>query len=146
MPKTSAEIEVFVSPAEFRDVLANVAAYPEFLDEVSSVTISKQTDTALVACFTVAVSFGGYDVETRYTLAYDLSDPLSVRWTLVESPDLTINQGSWTLSTGEDEDECIATYESEIVSTLPIPLVVQEMFAKETLPDLLDAFRDRAEG
>ena len=145
MPKTNAEIEVFVSPAEFRSVLADVASYPEFLNEVSSVTVSKQTETALVACFKVSVSFGGYDVETRYTLAYDLSDPMCVRWSLVDSPDLTVNQGSWTLGPGEDEDECIATYESEIVSTLPIPIVVQEMFAKETLPDLLDAFRERAE-
>ncbi len=146
MPKTNAEIEVFVSPAEFRAVVTNVAAYSDFLDEVKSVEVIEESDDKLVAKFDVAVSFGGYDVATSYTLAYDLSDPDAVSWKLLESPDLTVNEGSWKLAEGEDEDECIAKYEAEIVSTLPIPLPVQEMFAKETLPELLEAFRDRAEG
>lgn len=146
MPKTSAQIEVFVSPEEFRDVVLDVEAYPEFLDEVQKVEVLERTDDSLTARFVVSVSFGGYDVKTEYTLKYDTSEDDVVSWVLVSSPDLTVNAGSWRLEEGEDEDETVAHYEAEIVSTLPIPMPVQEMFAKETLPELLEAFRDRAEG
>lgn len=146
MPKTSAQIEVFVSPAEFLELVLDVESYPEFLDEVQEVTVVSRDDTSLTASFEVSVSFGGYDVKTEYTVKYDTSQDDRVSWTLVSSPDLTTNAGSWRVEEGEDEDECIAHYEAELVSNLPIPLPVQEMFAKETLPQLLEAFRERAEG
>ncbi len=146
MPKTVSKIEAFVSPSEFRDVVLDVEAYPEFLDEVKKVRVAERDDESMTATFEIAVSFGGFDVKTEYTLKYDFGEENVVSWTLLSSPDLTKNEGSWRLEVGEDEDETIAHYEAEIVSSLPIPEVVQESFAEQALPELLEAFQSRVEG
>lgn len=142
MPESRAEIESFVSPAEFLAVVLDVEKYPEFLPEVKKVEVHSRTDTAMKATFHIAVAFAGFKVETRYTLDYRI-DGTTVRWTLAESPDMTKNEGEWVLEDADGETK--AHYRSEMVTTLPIPLDVQQAFAEAEMPKLMEKFRDRAE-
>lgn len=144
MPVSKTQLEVFVSVDEFKDVVLDVESYPEFLPEVKRVEVSKKTDQALVATFWVEVDVGGFNVKSEYTLEYTIGDD-EISWTLVASPDLTENRGSWSLEEGDDEDETIANYEAEIITSLPIPEPVQALFAEQELPKLMELFRDRAE-
>lgn len=145
MPVTKTTLEVFVSPEEFKEVILDFEAYPDFLPEVKKVAVESQDDSTAVATFHVEVDFGGFHIESQYTLKYEISDDV-ISWSLVDSPDLTENKGKWTLREGDDEDETVADYEAEIITSLPIPPPVQAMFAEQELPKLMETFRDRAEG
>jgi ribosome-associated toxin RatA of RatAB toxin-antitoxin module len=144
MPVTETSIETFVSPAEFRDIVLAVEKYPEFLGEVKRVTVEERTPKKMRATFEVSLAFAGVDVNTSYTLDYDIED-MRVAWRLAESPDLTKNEGEWRLEETAD-GETVAHYRSELVTSLPIPEGVQNAFAEQELPKLMSKFRDRAEG
>jgi ribosome-associated toxin RatA of RatAB toxin-antitoxin module len=144
MTVSQTSIDSFVSPEEFRDVVLAVEKYPEFLPEVKRVTVDSRGEKSMRATFEVALSFAGFDVQTRYTLDYEI-DALTVKWKLAESPDLTKNDGEWRLEETED-GETLAHYYSDIVTSLPIPEEVQRAFAEQQMPKLMERFRDRVEG
>jgi ribosome-associated toxin RatA of RatAB toxin-antitoxin module len=144
MAVSQTSIDSFVSPEEFLDVVLAVESYPEFLPEVKRVTVESKSEGKMRATFEVAVAFAGFDVETRYTLDYEIG-PLLVKWRLAESPDMTKNEGEWRLEETAD-GETLAHYYSDIVTTLPIPEAVQQAFAEQQMPKLMERFRDRVEG
>lgn len=143
MPVSSTTVESFVSPEEFKEVVLDFEKYPEFLDEVKRVEVKERTDEVALVTFFVEVSVGGLEVKTEYTVRYELSDSV-IKWTLDSSPDLSKNDGTWTLEE-TDDGEVRASYESELITSLPIPEEVQKIFADEQLPKMMQAFRDRAE-
>jgi|GEM_PF-4082944 len=144
MPKSSTTVESFVSPAEFREIIVAVDKYPEFLPEVKKVEVKERNASSLVAKFFVEVKVAGSEVKTEYTVRYELGEH-EVRWALLESPTLTKNDGRWKLEETAD-GETKATYENELVTSLPIPEELQKVFADQELPRMMQRFRDRAEG
>ncbi len=144
MPKSATTVESFVSPEEFRAVIVAVEKYPEFLPEVKKVVVKEQNDSSLTATFFVEVKVSGMEVKTEYTVHYQLSDS-EVSWTLVSSPTLTKNEGRWKLEETAD-GETKASYENELVTSLPIPEDLQKIFADQEMPRMMQRFRDRAEG
>lgn len=145
MPLSKTTLEVFVSPEEFKEVILDLESYPEFLPEVKKVEVLDRSEISIKATFWVAVDVGGVHVDSQYTVEYEIGDK-EISWTLHSSPDLSENRGSWRLEEGDDEDETIARYEAEIITSLPIPEPVQLLFAEKELPKLMELFRDRAEG
>jgi coenzyme Q-binding protein COQ10 len=135
MPKSSTTVETFVSPEEFRDIILAWDKYPEFLSQVKKVVVHERAKGSGRATFWVEVSVGGMEVKTEYTCKYT--------WT-ESSPTLTKNEGFWKLEETKD-GETKAYYESEIVTSLPIPLEMQKLFADQELPKMMQLFRDRAE-
>jgi coenzyme Q-binding protein COQ10 len=143
MPKSSTTIESFVSPDEFRAVITAFDKYPEFLPEVKRIQVKDQSAEGATVTFFVEVKVGGAEVKTEYTVRYSIT-PGEIRWTLLESPTLTKNEGLWRIEETND-GETKAYYESELVTTLPIPEEIQKIFADQELPKLMGRFRDRAE-
>lgn len=143
MPKSTGQIEVLTAAENFLKVVKDVEKYPEFVSEMKKVEIHEQDDDGAKVSFYVEVSVGGMSIKTSYTLNYTYGDN-EISWTLDNSENLTENRGSWKVEE-VDEDECIAHYEAEIETNLPIPPEVQKMFADEELPKMLDTFRDRTE-
>jgi len=143
MPKSSVSFETFASPDELREVILDMAKYPEFLPEVKKVVVHERSDTAAKVSFYVEVNVAGMEVKTEYTCAYTIGER-EITWTLDSSPDLTQNDGSWKLEETED-GETIAHYESELVTSLPIPAELQKIFADQEMPKLMERFRDRVE-
>jgi coenzyme Q-binding protein COQ10 len=144
MPKSTTQVESFVSPEEFRALVLDFESYPEFLPEVKRVTVTHKDGERVTALFNVEVSVGGMDIKTDYTVVYTLGAS-EIRWQLVASPTLTKNEGFWRIEETAD-GETRATYENEIVTSLPIPLELQKLFADQELPRMMQRFRDRAEG
>jgi ribosome-associated toxin RatA of RatAB toxin-antitoxin module len=143
MPKSSTSIETFVSPEEFRAVVTALEKYPEFLPEVKRVVVKERNADSALATFFVEVAVGGMEVKTEYTVRYSFGKS-EIRWQLVESPTLTKNEGFWRIEETKD-GETKAHYESELVTTLPIPEQMQKIFADQELPKMMQHFRDRAE-
>ena len=143
MPKSSTTVETFVSPEEFREVVLAVEKYPEFLPEVKKVVVHERTKTSMKATFYVEVNVGGMEIKSDYTCRYTIGDD-EIRWALESSPTLTKNEGFWKLEE-TDDGETRAKYESEIVTSLPIPAEMQKLFADQELPKMMQRFRDRAE-
>lgn len=143
MPKSSTQVESFVSPDEFRAVVTDFEKYPEFLPEVKRVQVTQRDAERVTASFHVEVSVGGMEIKTEYTVEYTLGER-EIHWRLVQSPTLTKNEGFWRIEETAD-GETRAYYENEIVTTLPIPLEMQKLFADQELPRMMQRFRDRAE-
>jgi ribosome-associated toxin RatA of RatAB toxin-antitoxin module len=143
MPKSSTSLETFVSPAELRALITDFASYPEFLPEVKRTEVKEQSETSATVTFYVEVKVGGAEIKTEYTARYTLSER-EIRWQLVSSPTLTKNEGFWRLEETKD-GETKAYYESELVTSLPIPEEMQKIFADQELPRMMQRFRDRAE-
>lgn len=143
MPKSSTTLETFVSPDEFRAVVTDFARYPSFLPEVKRVDVKDASDKGATVTFYVEVKVGGAEIKTEYTARYTYSAQ-EIRWQLVSSPTLTKNEGFWRLEETKD-GETKAYYESEIVTTLPIPEEMQKIFADQELPRMMQRFRDQAE-
>lgn len=143
MPKSATTLETFVSPDELRDIILAFDKYPEFLPEVKRIEVKEQSATSAVVTFYVEVKVSGAEVKTEYTVRYTIGDR-DIRWTLLSSPTLTKNEGLWRLEETKD-GETKAYYESELVTTLPIPEDMQKLFADQELPRMMQRFRDRAE-
>ena len=99
--------------------------------------------TSQSATLYVEVKVGGMEVKTEYTARYTISDK-EVSWKLEHSPSLSKNEGRWRFEETKD-GETKAHYDSEVVTTLPIPEELQKVFADQELPRMMQRFRDRAE-
>lgn len=143
MPKSSTRFESFVSPDELRAVIVAVEKYPEFLPEVKRVDVTSRSPDALQATFFVEVKVAGVEVKTQYTVRYTLG-ARDISWTLLESPTLTKNEGKWHLEETAD-GETKVSYEATLETSLAIAPELQQVFADQELPRMMQRFRDRAE-
>lgn len=143
MPKSTTSFESFVSPDELRAVILAVEKYPEFLPEVKRVDVTERSEGALLATFYVELKVSGVEVKTEYTVRYTVGKDV-ISWTLVSSPTLSKNEGSWRLEETAD-GETKAFYEAELITTLPIAPELQKLIADQELPKMMQRFRDRAE-
>lgn len=145
MPKSSAQIEVLCAPEDFLSVLGDFESYPEFVDEMKEVELlSGGADEGQARVrFVLELNVMGQAIKSEYTLDYTFGDD-TLSWTLVESENLTRNEGQWRIE-AVDNDECIAHYEATVETNLPIPPDVQKMVAEQEIPRMLETFRERAE-
>ena len=143
MPTARCTLETFVSPEDLKEVILDFERYPEFMDEVSKVEVLDKSDTSITARFHIQVAFAGFEINSSYVTRYTI-DGMDISWELVESDSITKMSGRWTLHETEDE-ECRAEYEAEVETNLGIPPDVQALFVEESLPKLMESFRDRAE-
>ncbi|MBX3270461.1 MAG: SRPBCC family protein [Sandaracinaceae bacterium] len=143
MPIARATLETFVSPDDLKKVILDFESYPEFMKEVARVEVLDRSPSAITARFHVHVSFAGFDLDSSYTTRYAITKD-TITWELVESDSISKMSGRWAL-TETDDGECKAEYEAEVETNLAIPPEVQAAFVEESLPKLMEAFRDRAE-
>ena len=144
MPAVETTLETFVSPDELKEVILDLEGYPEFMKEVTKVEILERDDHTILAVFHIDLSFGGFTIQSHYTVRYTIGDD-EISWELEGSPVLTKNEGSWKLEE-TDDGETVATYRAEIETNTPIPPEVQAEFIRQELPKLMEKIRDRAEG
>lgn len=143
MPIAKSTLETFVSPDELKAVILDFEKYPEFMKEVTKVEVLERSDEEIVAKFHVHVSFAGFDIRSWYVTRYAIDDT-TISWELVESDGISKMNGRWEL-TETDDGECKAKYQAEVETTMAVPPEIQAAFVEESLPKLMEAFRDRAE-
>lgn len=142
MSAVEREIEIAAPVEKVFDVVADVASYPQFLDGLGMVGVEILDSGDDFQVVKHAVKKMGTVVS--YTLRYSLQKPEKITWSFVEGQMMKDNRGSWEF-TGLGDDRTRARYQVEVRFGMLVPKsLVNAMVAKE-LPQMLEAFKQRAE-
>lgn len=138
MPGASTEIVMNVTPKTIYDIVLDFESYPEFLDDVKSVSV-KKSGKSLQATFEVSVikSF-------KYTLKFTTVANKKISWELVEGDMLKKNNGSWIFEP-EGKGKTHVTYNIEVDLGLFVPSMVTNKLVGKNLPTMMQKFKERAE-
>lgn len=142
MSAATRSIEVDVAAGKIFDVIADFDHYPEFLSHLGMVGIKTESDDGNRKVITHSVKKMGKVVS--YTLNYTLDRPRKISWTFVKGQMMKDNRGSWTFEELSGERTKI-TYSAEVKFGLLVPGSLVNMMISKELPELLDAFKNRAE-
>ncbi len=130
---------VAASPELCYQVVADIAKYPEWVQEISNVEIVSSNAGGQVteATFT-AESFGR---STTYTLAYDYSEsPSKLSWTLVESDIVSELAGSYEFSALEGAETQVNYFVSVKVA-VPLPGFIKRRAEDKLISSALADFK-----
>lgn len=95
--QTESEITIDASPAQIMDVIADLAAYPQWSDGISSVTVlSRYEDDNRPADARFTLSSG--PITDTYELEYDWVGDSKVTWKLTKADMLTAMDGEYELT------------------------------------------------
>ena len=104
--KTESSIVIDASPADVMAVIADLQAYPQWSDGITSVEIlSKYEDDDRPADSRFKVDSGM--IKDTYELEYDWQGNASVSWTLTKGDMLTAMEGSYSLTENADGDTTV---------------------------------------
>jgi len=117
--KTESSIIIDAAPAAIMAVIADLAAYPQWSDGISSVEVlSLYEDDSRPADARFSLASG--PIKDTYELEYDWDNDKSVTWTLTKAEMLTAMDGSYTLTENEDGT---TTVHYELAVDVKIPMI-----------------------
>jgi ribosome-associated toxin RatA of RatAB toxin-antitoxin module len=131
------EVRVPVSREKFFDVVSDVKSYPNFLKNMKSVKILKESENEFEAEFVIHLI-----KEIRYVLRFKKEKPIKLSWELVEGDLMKKNSGAWILENGSSET--VARYEIDVHFGLLVPKKIIEGLTATQLPELMQTFKERA--
>lgn len=144
MPQAQRSIVIDVTPEQFLSVITDFEKYPEFLPEVSRLTVTNRTASSAEV---------HYEIEVIKRIKYSLrmewegaNGNYKVQWRLLNSDLLKKNEGTWVLKP-EGEGKTHATYslDLQIGGFIPVPAAITNKLAEQSFPALLANFKNRAE-
>lgn len=138
MPGVSKE-HLFQVPIEkLYKVIIDVENYPEFVPGVHGIKILEKSENRLLVEYKLDIikSF-------RYVIEMKLSPMNNVSWHLVEGDIFKKNTGSWELKKIND-DQTEAIYSLDLDFKIFAPSMVVNKLVGSNLPQMLDAFENRA--
>lgn len=139
MPSTHKSIDVDVTPGAFLAVVTDFLRYPDFLNHVRSTRVVRQDDT----CWEVEFELNLIR-PVRYTLHLERQIPPGLSWSLVSGL-FRSNDGSWVLEPLDDGTRTRATYTIDLQLGVFLPGSLVNTLVGKELPDMLQAFKLRAE-
>ena len=139
MSRAEETILIDASPAKVYGIITDYERYPEFLPEMTSVTIESRHDNVVVARFDLELMM----MRFSYTLRLEENPPAALSWTLHESKMMIANDGEWTLTA--EGDKTRATYALAVELMGLLPKSVRDRLVGTTLPQTLERFKQRAE-
>ena len=117
--KTESSIIIDASPAEVMSVIADISAYPQWSDGLTSVQIlSVYEDDARPANARFRLESG--PIKDTYEIEYNWNGTASVSWTLVKADMLTAMDGSYELS---DNGDGATTVKYQLLVDVKIPMI-----------------------
>jgi coenzyme Q-binding protein COQ10 len=138
MSRAEETIVIDAPLAKVYGLITDYERYPEFLPEMTSVSIVSRHDNVVVARFDLELM-----MRFSYTLRLQQDPPAAVRWTLESAGMMVANSGSWQLVA--EGDKTRATYVLEVELKGLIPKSVKDRLIGLTLPQTLERFKRRAE-
>lgn len=121
------------------DVITNYEEYPEFVEGLESLTITKKEGKSTTADYVVSM----FGKKVRYTLKHTESPKKGLKWTMTEGEFFKSNDGSWELKE-TDDGEVEATYTVDVGFPLLVPKAIVNTLTGTQLPTMMKAFEDRA--
>jgi ribosome-associated toxin RatA of RatAB toxin-antitoxin module len=138
MPRVERSIDVAAPVSRVQEVILDFERYPEFVPFMEHAEVIGIDGERRRVRFTLNLV-----ARIRYTLELEPRDGAGLVWTLVEGP-FVRNDGAWHLAELEDGGTR-ATYGLDVELKRFLPGFVERRLIEESLPALLEAFRDRAE-
>jgi ribosome-associated toxin RatA of RatAB toxin-antitoxin module len=141
--KTESSIVIDASPAAVMAVIANLAAYPEWSDGITSVEVLsryEEDDRPADARFTVDSGM----IKDTYELEYDWEGVESVSWTLTKGEMLTALDGSYLLSDNGDGSTSVA-YRLAVDVKMPMIGMLKRKAEKVIIDTALKGLKKRVE-
>lgn len=140
---TFSQLEIDASPEALYNVVADIASYPEWATGVKDVEVL-ETDSAgnvVRARFVL----DGFVKEIDYTIRYSHDRPNSLSWTLEESADLEMLEGSYVFTPQED-GSTEATYSLSVIPRFTIPGFLRRQAERQIVTTALRGLRKRVTG
>lgn len=130
--------EVFnCTPKEFYDIVVDFEKYPEFLNEVKKVKITKKSGSEVDMDYTVSV------IKTfSYKVKAELKEPNSVKFHYTEGDVFKSMNGSWDIQP-EGKDKCKVTYKVEANFGLLVPGAIAKTLVSVNLPIMITSLKTR---
>lgn len=140
MPSVTESIEINATPKKCYEVITDYEAYPEFLSNLKTVTVSKKKGETCEITYEIDL------IKTiSYTLKMNGKPPKKIEWSFVKGDIMKDNHGHWTL---EEVKKGVtrATYELNIELGLLVPGAITKRLVGKNLPEMLASFKKRIEG
>ena len=141
--KTESSIVIDASPAAVMGLIANLAAYPEWSDGITSVEVLsryEEDDRPADARFTVDSGM----IKDTYELEYDWQGDDAVSWTLTKGEMLTALDGSYRLSDNGDGSTSVA-YQLAVDVKMPMIGMLKRKAEKVIIDTALKGLKKRVE-
>lgn len=121
------------------DVITDYAGYPEFVEGLQSLKITKKDGKDTYAEYVVNM----FGKKVVYTLKHTENPKKGLKWTMVEGEFFKSNDGSWELK-AKGDDKVEATYSVDVGFPLLVPKAIVNTLTGTQLPSMMKAFEDRA--
>lgn len=139
MAEVSQSIEIKATPKQCYKVITDYESYPEFLDQLSEVEVSKKRGNTAEVTYKIDV------IKTiSYTLKMKGKPDSHLEWTFVKGDVMKDNHGYWELEEIK-KGVTLATYNIDVRFGLLVPKSITKTLVGKSLPEMLKAFKKRIE-
>lgn len=121
------------------DVITDYEGYPEFVEGLESIEVTKKEGKNTWAEYVVSM----FGKKVRYTLKHTESPKKGLKWTMTEGEFFKSNDGGWDL-TPKGDDKVEATYTVDVGFPLLVPKSIVSGLTSTQLPAMMKAFEERA--
>lgn len=134
-------LEVDASPELLYDVVADIAAYPEWATGVKEVEVLEtgSQGEVLKARFLLEA----FVKEIEYVLAYSHDRPNSLSWSSIESEDVKMLEGSYTFNAGDDDEGTEVVYALTVEPNFTVPGFIRRQAERQIVTTALKGLRKR---
>jgi ribosome-associated toxin RatA of RatAB toxin-antitoxin module len=137
---TYSTLEIDATPEELYDVVADVAAYPEWASGVKQVEVLEEDAAGRVSRARFVLE--GFVKEINYVLEYTHDRPNSLTWVAVESDDLDMLEGSYQFAPTESGATEVV-YSLTVAPNFTIPGFIKRQAEKQIVTTALRGLRKR---
>ncbi len=136
-------LEIDASPEDLYEVVADIAAYPEWATGVKSVDVLDEDADGNVQRARFVLE--GFVKEITYTLVYSHSRPDKLSWTAEKGEDVEVMEGSYTFNPLEDGATEVV-YALSVEPNFTIPGFIRRQAEKQITTTALRGLRKRVTG
>jgi len=140
--RTESRVVIHASPRAILDVIADLPAYPQWSDGITSVEVLESKDgRPTLARFVLDAGL----IKDTYRLAYVWDADAAVSWSLVDATMLTLMDGSYVL-TAIDEGTTDVAYALTVDVKIPLLGMLKRKAEKAIVDTALKGLKKRVEG
>ncbi len=132
-------LEIDASPEALYDVVADVAAYPDWASGVKEVEILSTDSEGRVDRARFVVE--GFVKEIEYVLKYSHQRPTRLSWVAEESDDVQMLEGSYQFSANDGATEVV--YSLKVEPNFTVPGFLKRQAEKQIVTTALRGLRQR---
>jgi coenzyme Q-binding protein COQ10 len=120
-------------------VITDYESYPEFVEGLESLKITKRSGSSVIANYVVSM----FGKKVHYTLKHTETPKKHLEWEMIEGEFFKHNNGSWDLKE-KGKGKVEATYSVDVGFPLLVPKAIVNTLTGTQLPTMMKAFEEYA--